>query len=45
MILDETPPPIEVCEGDNGNAIVDGEDSEVPYLDFITAYEQLSACN
>lgn len=40
-----TTPAIEVCEGDNGNAVVDGTDSGQNYVDYIEAYELFTDCN
>lgn len=41
----QTTPEQEVCEGDNGNAFVNGVDTMQTFSDYITAYELLSDCN
>ncbi|OIQ16256.1 MAG: hypothetical protein BM557_10315 [Flavobacterium sp. MedPE-SWcel] len=40
----QTVPAFEVCEGDNGNAVVGGIDSGVAYSTAIQGYELLTDC-
>lgn len=39
-------PAIEICEGENGNAFVSGQDTEVEYDGYVSALETAGAtCN
>lgn len=38
-------PSEEVCEGENGNAFVDGNDTGMSFDDYITTMEVITNCN
>ncbi|MES2484453.1 MAG: hypothetical protein V4581_00670 [Bacteroidota bacterium] len=37
------PTPVEICKGTNGNAIVEGVDMQMPYQQYIDAFETASS--
>jgi hypothetical protein len=37
-------PAVEVCEGENGNAFVQGVDTTVAYATYISTLQQLTTC-
>jgi len=44
-ILGQSVPAMEVCEGENGNAFVQGEDTETAFDEFIAGLELITTCD
>lgn len=44
-ILGQTVPEMEICEGENGNAFIDGEDTGEDFDTYVSGYEMLTDCN
>jgi hypothetical protein len=44
-VMGEEQPAENVCKGDNGNAIVDGEDTGINYVTYLTMAELATECN